>query len=76
MHFPAGTYSLSAEDKKGYYYRAPRKVAEHSSGTSIWHDGGIYVSKRNPGKLRGYVYWGGALTHLGNLSRAKYEFRD
>jgi hypothetical protein len=76
MHFPAGTYSLYAEDNKGYYYRAPRKIAEHTSGTSIFHDGGIYVSKRDRRKLRGYVYWGGARTHLGNFSRTKYEFHD
>jgi hypothetical protein len=76
MHFPAGSYSLWAEDSKGYYYRAPRKIAEHTGGTSIWHEGGLYVSKRNPRKLRGYVYWGGALTHLGNLSRVKHEFHN
>jgi hypothetical protein len=76
MHFPAGTYSLCAEDSKGYYYCAPHKIAEHTSGTSIGHDGGIYVSKRSRKKLRGYVYWGGARTHLGNLSRAKCEFHD
>jgi hypothetical protein len=28
LHFPAGVYTLNAVDKIGYYYRAPRKVAE------------------------------------------------
>jgi hypothetical protein len=76
MHFPAGTYSLVAEDDRGYYYRAPRKVAEHSAGAPIWHDGGIYVNKRDPRRLRGYVYWGGKLTHVGNLSRARHDLHD
>lgn len=76
MHFPAGTYSLAAEDDAGYYYRAPRKIAEHSAGAAILHDGGIYVSKRDSRRLRGYVYWAGQLTHLGNLSRVKHDFRD
>ena len=76
MHFPAGTYLLTAEDDVGYYYRAPRKIAEHTAGTPIYHDGGIYVNKRDPRRLRGYVYWGGKLTHLGNLSRVKHQFAD
>jgi hypothetical protein len=77
MHFPAGTYSLNAEDDVGYYYRAPRKIAEHgAAGTPIFHDGGIYVNKRDPRRLRGYVYWAGKLTHLGNLSRVKHQFHD
>ncbi len=64
LHFPAGTYSLYAEDSAGFYYRAPHKIAEHSAGIPIWHDGGIYVSKRNSGRLRGYVSWGGKLIHI------------
>lgn len=76
LHFPAGLYSLHAADDVGYYYAAPRKIAEHTSIGSKLREGGIYVNKRNPRKLRGYVIWGGARTHVGNLSRAKHEFRD
>jgi hypothetical protein len=76
MHFPAGVYSLYAEDDAGYYYRAPRKIAEHSAGTPIWHDGGIYVNKRHPLRLRGYVFWAGKLTHVGDLSETKHELHN
>jgi hypothetical protein len=75
LHFPAGVYTLNAEDKIGYYYRSQRKIAEHIGG-GAWLDGGIFVSKRNSQKLRGYVYRAGAITHVGNLSRARYQFRD
>jgi hypothetical protein len=75
LHFPAGVYTLNAEDKIGYYYRAPRKIVEHIGGGAPL-DGGIFVSKRNSQKLRGYVYRAGAITHVGNLSRARYQFRD
>jgi len=70
LHFPAGIYTLSAVDKIGYYYRAPRKIREGGA----WLDGGIFVSKRDPQKLRGYVYRVGTVTHVGNFSRARYRF--
>ena len=76
LHFPAGVYTLNAVDKIGYYYRAPRKIAEHIGTSSLWREGGIFVSKRNPGKLRGYVFRAGTITHVGNFSRAKHRFRD
>lgn len=76
MHFPRGVYCLSAEDDVGYYYAAPRKIMQHTAVGSTARDGGVYVNKRNPHKLRGYVYWAGARTHLGNLSRVKHEFRE
>src|SRR5436853_1519643 len=50
LHFPAGVYTLNAVDKIGYYYRAPRKIAEHFGGGSLWREGGIFVSKREPAK--------------------------
>src|ERR1700746_1567440 len=62
LHFPAGVYTLDAVDKIGYYYRSPRKVGEHIGGGSVWRDGGIFVSKRNPQKLRGYVFRAGTIT--------------
>jgi hypothetical protein len=70
LHFPAGVYTLSAIDKIGYYYRAPRKVREGYA----WRDGGIFVSKRDPEKLRGYIYRAGTVTHVGNLSQVKHRF--
>jgi hypothetical protein len=76
LHFPAGVYTLNAVDKIGYYYRAPRKIAERVGGGSLWQDGGIFVSKRNPQKLRGYVFRAGTITHVGNFSRTKHRFRD
>ena len=76
LHFPAGVYTLNAADKIGYYYRAPRKIAERIGGGSLWREGGIFVSKRNPQKLRGYVYRAGTITHVGNFSRAKHEFHN
>jgi hypothetical protein len=76
LHFPAGVYTLNSADKIGYYYRAPGKIAERTGSGSLWRDGGIFVSKRNPQKLRGYVFRAGTITHVGNFSRAKHLFRD
>ena len=76
IHFPRGIYSLDTEDRNGYYYRAPTKVYEHSFGGGYPHDGGIFVSKRDQRKLRGYVIMPGGLTHIGNLSGADYQFRN
>lgn len=70
LHFPAGIYTLDAADKIGYYYRAPRKIREGY----VLLDGGIFVSKRDPQKLRGYVFRAGTITHVGNLSHARYHF--
>lgn len=75
LHFPAGIYSLSAADKVGYYYRSQQKVIQHTAASPVLRDGGIFVSKRNRTKLRGYIYLGGAVTHVGNFSHADYAFR-
>ena len=75
LHFPPGLYTLDSEDPKGYYYRAPGKVYQRSFSGRLPRDGGIFVSKRNPRKLRGYVIMPSGLTHVGNLSGANYEFR-
>jgi hypothetical protein len=74
LHFPAGVYTLDAVDKIGYYYRAPRKIAERAGQGSVWRDGGVFVSKRDPQKLRGYVFRAGTVTHIGNLSRVQHRF--
>jgi hypothetical protein len=75
IHFPRGLYSLDSEDQHGYYYRAPGKVYQRSFSGRLPHDGGIFVSKRNQRKLRGYVVMPGGVTHVGNLSGADYQFR-
>ena len=76
LHFPRGVYELNAEDRIGYYYRAPHQIAEHVGGGTAWHNGGIFVSKRNAQKLRGYVYRAGTLTLVGNLSKTRYSVHD
>ena len=76
LHFPAGSYYLYATDKVGYYYRAPRKIIEHTAAGSVFHDGGIYVRKTNPRRMRGYVFRAGALTHVGNLAAPRPELQD
>ncbi len=76
LHFPAGPYVFYAADDAGYYYRAPRQLVQHTGGASVMRNGGIYVSKRNANKLRGYVMMPGGLTHVGDLSKSRHEFRD
>src|SRR5207248_2334504 len=76
LHFPRGVYTLNAADKIGYYYRAPRKVAEHFGSGSFWREGGIFVSKRDPQKLRGYVYRAGTITSVRNSPRENHQLRD
>jgi hypothetical protein len=76
IHFPRGLYSIDTEDENGYYYRAPGRVYQHSFGSQVSHDGGIFVSRRDSRKLRGYVIMPGGLTHIGNLSGADYQFRN
>ena len=76
LHFPAGAYSFCAEDDVGFYYRAPGQIIEHRGRSSVAHQGGLYVNKRNLKRLRGYIHLAGGLTHVGDLSHAHYEFRD
>jgi hypothetical protein len=75
IHFPRGLYSLDSQDPHGYYYRAPGKVYQRSFSGRLPHDGGIFVSKQNQKKLRGYVVMPSGVTHVGNLSGANYQFR-
>ena len=75
LHFPRGIYVLDAVDDNGYYYRAPRKIVQHSFSGGLQYNGGIFVAKRDRRKLRGYVIMPSGLTHVGNFSRADYEFR-
>jgi len=70
IHFPR-----ESEDQHGYYYRAPVKLYQRSFAGREPHDGGIFVSKQNQRKLRGYVVMAGGVTHVGNLSGANYQFR-
>jgi len=73
MHFPEGMYSLCGSDDTGFYYRAPRPVVQHNAGSSIARNGGIYLNKRNHEKLGGYVFFAGAITHVGDLSHAPHK---
>jgi hypothetical protein len=75
LHFPAGTYTLSSADRIGYYYSAPRGIIQHTAAASVAQRGGIFVSKRDRTKLRGYIYLAGGVVHVGNLSRARHAFR-
>jgi hypothetical protein len=75
IHFPRGLYSLESDDNHGYYYRASGKVYQRSFSGRLPYDGGIFVSKRNQRKLRGYVVMPSGVTHVGNLSGANYQFR-
>ncbi|MEP6808932.1 MAG: hypothetical protein ABI992_01715 [Chthoniobacterales bacterium] len=74
MHFPRGVYRLEAQDNAGYYYRAPRRLMKHAFAGFQTYDGGIYVSKRSPQKLRGYLVWAGGRTKIGDLSSAHLQF--
>ena len=75
IHFPRGLYSIDTEDRNGYYYRAPGKVYQRSFSGRYPRDGGIFVSKRDQRKLRGYVIMPSGITHVGNLSGSDYQFR-
>ena len=75
LHFPRGIYVLDQTDDKGFYYRAPRKISQRSWSGGLPYDGGIFVSKRDRRKLRGYVIMPGGLTHVGNFSSSDHEFR-
>ena len=75
LHFPRGIYVLDAVDDKGYYYRPPRRIVQHSFSGSLSHNGGIFVAKRDRRKLRGYVILASGLTHVRNLSRTNHVFR-
>jgi hypothetical protein len=76
VHFPRGSYSLESEDRLGYYYRSSTGVIEHTAAGQRRRDGGIFVSKRNKDKLRGYVIMPYGLTHVGNLSHTPHAFQD
>jgi hypothetical protein len=76
LHFPRGAYSLAAVDKIGYYYRAPQGVDQHRGSGTFPRDGGIFVSKHDQRKLRGYIYLAGGVTLVGNLSGVPHQFHD
>jgi hypothetical protein len=75
VHFPAGNYSLQAEDDAGYYYRAPRQVIKHAFSGLEQYDGGIFVRKGGSARARGYIVWAGGRTKIGNLAPDDYDFR-
>jgi hypothetical protein len=69
LHFPAGVYNLYAADDSGWYYRAPKKVVQHSWGGSVQYDGGVFVEKRRPDRARGYIVWEAGLTKVGTVPK-------
>ena len=76
VHFPAGSYSLHAEDDAGYYYRSQRKVIKHAFSGLEQYDGGIFVPKGSSRpRVRGYLVWAGGRTKIGKLSPDDYDFR-
>ncbi|HSH37872.1 MAG TPA: hypothetical protein VK993_03725 [Chthoniobacterales bacterium] len=75
LHYPEGTYAFESEDETGYYYRAPRRVRQHSFGGSYPHEGGIFVLKRDPQRIRGYIVLYGERRKMGNLSGTRHSFR-
>ncbi|MDQ6807983.1 MAG: hypothetical protein M3Z64_00930 [Verrucomicrobiota bacterium] len=76
VHFPRGVYALESTDERGSYYRAPESVMKHAFGGSQPYDGGIFVDRRDPRKLRGYIIWAGGRTKIGDFSGAPHTFRD
>lgn len=76
LHFPAGLYSLYATDNKGFYYRAPYPIRQNTDIGAVSRNGGVYVSRRNNEKIRGYIFFAGALTHVGDLSKVPHRFRE
>lgn len=74
VHFPAGIYTLEREDSDGYYYRAPGGVTKHAFSGSQQYPGGIFVSRQDPRRLRGYIVWAGGWTKIGNLSSEPHSF--
>jgi hypothetical protein len=75
IHFPRGLYQLDSEDNHGFYYRAPGRLYERGFAGGQPHDGGLFVSKKDQRKLRGYVVMPGGVTLIGNFSHADYSFR-
>jgi hypothetical protein len=76
LHFPAGWYFFYAVDDTGTYYRSLRPIIQHTGGGSVRQNGGLYVTKRSPQKLRGYIFYAGKLTQIGDLTRVPHVFRD
>ena len=75
LHFPAGVYLFYAVDDNGWYYRAGRAIVQHTGRGPVVRSGGIYVNKSDPSRLRGYIFYAGAVTHVGDLSRTPHAFR-
>ena len=73
IHFPRGTYVLEAEDNRGYYYRAPRRVVKHTFSGLEPYEGGIFLARKDR-TLRGYIVWAAGRTKVGDLSRARFTF--
>ena len=75
VHFPAGVYSLHAEDDAGYYYRSPRQLTKHAFAGFQQYDGGVFIRKGSRPRVRGYIVWAGGRTKIGELDKDDYELR-
>lgn len=76
VHFPPGVYVLESSEPEGFFYRAPRQLSKHSFGGAQPYNGGVFVSRRDPRKLRGYIVWAGGRTKIGDLSNEPHSFRE
>jgi hypothetical protein len=76
VHFPRGTYVLESSDSTGFYYRAPRSLVKHSFAGPQPYDGGVFVTRRQPPRVRGYIIWAAGLTKIGDLTRQPHTFHD
>jgi hypothetical protein len=76
VHFPRGIYVLESSDSSGFYYRAPQSLIKHSFAGPQQYDGGIFVTRRQPPRLRGYIIWAAGRTKIGDLTRQPHAFRE
>ncbi len=76
FHFPRGLYSLETQTPAGDYYRAPQHVMTHSFAGFAQYDGGIFVGRSRQVRIRAYIVRAGGVTQIGDLSRARYSFRN
>lgn len=49
---------------------------KQSFGGAYPHQGGPFLRRGKRQQLRGFVVWAAGRTKIGNLTRARYQFRD
>lgn len=75
FHFPRGSYFLQSADDTGLYYRSGAGVFQHSFAGPRRADGGLFVERKNPTRMRGYIRWGGGITKIGSVRADRVDFR-